>query len=65
MILRRTGSTSLSDDRDAGLREAIRRRVERHRAERLRELQDALARPWSGEALHGSVRSGARFGDRA
>ncbi|MCW5890974.1 MAG: hypothetical protein KIT14_10530 [bacterium] len=42
-----TPSHALRAERDACLREAIRRRVERHRAERLRDLQDAVAATWS------------------
>lgn len=47
MILRSSFSKPLPDERDACLREAIQRRVERHRAERLRELQDAVASTWT------------------
>lgn len=35
------------DERSTCLQEAIRRRVERQRAEKLRELQDAVSTTWS------------------
>jgi hypothetical protein len=39
--------TTNNDERSACLRDAIRRRVERQRAEKLRDLQDAVSTTWT------------------
>lgn len=52
-------SSATRDERGLCLREAIRRRLERQRAERLRELQDAVATTWSDGLPHGRSRQPA------